>query len=80
MAFDEHPVMLQGIKDGTVIGTVVQDPFRYGHQSIEVLNELHKGNRSVIPKDGFINIPARTINASNVDAFRQEVQDRLAKK
>lgn len=80
MAFDEHSVMLQGIKDGTVIATVVQDPYQYGYQSIQLLNELHKGNKSVIPESRFIDIPARVINASNLDAFWQEIKDRLAKK
>jgi ribose transport system substrate-binding protein len=79
MAFDENPVMLQGIKDGTVIGTVVQDPFRYGSESIHMLHELHKGNRASIPADKFINIPARVINAANVDEFRKQTEARLAK-
>ncbi len=80
MAFDEHSVMLQGIKDGTVVATVVQDPYQYGYQSIHSLNELHKGNQAVIPKYGFVDIPARVIDASNVDEFRQGIKDRLAKK
>ncbi|HEX3602162.1 MAG TPA: substrate-binding domain-containing protein [Lacipirellulaceae bacterium] len=78
MAFDENPVMLQGIKDGTVIGTVVQNPYRYGSESIRMLDELHKGNRTRIPADRFINIPARVINAANVDEFRKETEARLA--
>jgi ribose transport system substrate-binding protein len=77
MAFDEHSVMLQGIKDGTVVATVVQDPYQYGYQSIQTLNELHKGNQAVIPKNGFVDIPARVINAANVDEFRQGIKERL---
>jgi ribose transport system substrate-binding protein len=80
MAFDENAATLQGIKDGNVIATVVQNPYQYGYKSIEVLNELHKGNKSVIPESKFIDIPARVINSSNVDAFWQEIKDRLAKK
>ena len=80
MAFDENSVTLEGIKNGTVIATVVQNPFRYGYQSIEILNELHKGNQSVIPQNQFIDIPARVIDASNLDRFRQEIKDRLGKK
>jgi len=80
MAFDENAATLQGIKDGNVIATVVQNPYQYGYKSIEVLNELHKGNKSVIPENKFIDIPARVINSSNVDEFWQEIKDRLAKK
>lgn len=80
MAFDENSSVLQGIKDGTVIATVVQNPYQYGYESIRVLNELHKGNKSVIPENRFIDIPARVIDHSNVDEFSQEIKDRLSKK
>jgi ribose transport system substrate-binding protein len=80
MGFDENPQTLQGIKDGTVVGTVVQNPYQYGYKSIQVLSELHNGNKSVIPENKFINIPARVIDSSNVDAFAQETKDLLSKK
>ena len=71
MGFDENRVTLQGIKDGTVVGTVVQNPYQYGYQSIKALNALHKGDKSVIPESKFIDIPARVIDKSNVDAFSE---------
>jgi ribose transport system substrate-binding protein len=79
MAFDENPITLEGVKDGTVVATVVQNPYQYGYESIRVLNELHKGNKSIIPESKFIDIPARVIDQSNVDAFRQEIEGRLGK-
>ena len=80
MGFDENTSTLQGIKDGTVVATVVQNPYQYGYKSIEMLNELYKGNKSVIPESKFVDIPARVIDQSNVDAFQQEIKDRLGKK
>ena len=80
MGFDENPATLQGIKDGNVVGTVVQNPYQYGYKSIQVLNELHKGNKSVIPEKKFIDIPARVIDSSNVEAFAQESKSLLEKK
>lgn len=80
MAFDENAVTLQGIKDGKVVGTIVQNPYEYGYRSVHVLHELHKGNKAVIPENKFIDIPARVIDAANVDAFMQEMQDRLSAK
>jgi ribose transport system substrate-binding protein len=80
MGFDENPATLNGIKEGTVVATVVQNPYQYGYESIRILNELHKGNKSVIPENKFIDIPARVIDKSNVDAFSKEISDRLAKK
>jgi ribose transport system substrate-binding protein len=79
MAFDENDATLQGIKDGNVVATIVQNPYQYGYKSVEVLNELHKGNKSVIPDNKFIDIPARVIDKSNVDEFWKEIKDRLGK-
>jgi ABC-type sugar transport system substrate-binding protein len=36
-------VTLQGIKNGSVHGTVVQDPYEYGKRSIEILHSLFQG-------------------------------------
>jgi len=80
MAFDEDEGTLQGVKDGNVVATVVQNPYQYGYESIHVLNELHKGNKSIIPESKFIDIPARVIDKSSVDAFWTEVKERLGKK
>lgn len=80
MAFDENPVTLQGIKDGNVVATIVQNPYEYGYRSIQVLHELHKGSKAVIPENKFIDIPARVIDAANVDAFIQEMQSRVSAK
>ena len=80
MGFDENSATLQGIKDGTVVATVVQNPFQYGYKSIQTLNELHKGNKGVIPANKFINIPARVIDSTNVDAFEQELKDQQSEK
>lgn len=79
IAFDENDATLQGIKDGTVVGTIVQDPYGYGHESIRVLNELHRGDTSSIPESKFIDIPARVIDASNVVAFWDDLNAKLGK-
>ena len=69
VAFDEDDATLAGIENGTVHGTVVQNPYMYGFKSIEILAELAKGNTSVIPADKFIDIPARQIRKDTVGEF-----------
>lgn len=76
IGFDEEAETLQGIQDGEVYGTVVQNPYRYGFESVRVLSALARGDKSVIPEDGFLDIPARQIRKDNVDEFRAEL-DRL---
>lgn len=69
IAFDEAPETLDGIKKGTVHGTVVQNPYMYGYKSVEVLKHIVAGNHSVVPASKFIDIPARKIRRDNVDEF-----------
>ena len=87
--FDENDATLQGIKDGTVIGTVVQNPYEYGYQSAKVLSELLKGNKKVIPESKYIDVPARVVTkdgrdigdmkTENVDEFWADLKDKTGK-
>ena len=79
IGFDENPVTLQAIKDGSVHGTVVQDPYEYGYRSIKVLHALAKGDKSVIPENKKIEFPARQIRKDNVDAFWSDLNSKLGK-
>ncbi len=74
IGFDEADETLQGIKDGHIIGTVVQDPYNYGYESIRILKGLVAGDQSVIPESKFIDIPARTITKENVDEFWDDLK------
>ena len=85
--FDEDDVTLQGIKNGTVIGTVVQNPYEYGYQSVRVLSELLKGNKKVIPASKYIDVPARAVTkdgrkiggkpTENVDEFWADLKEKV---
>ncbi|MFP6885930.1 MAG: substrate-binding domain-containing protein, partial [Opitutales bacterium] len=74
VGFDENELTLQAIKDGDCVGTVVQNPYRYGYESMKVLNALLKGDTSVIPDSKFIDIEARTITKDNVDSFWDDLK------
>lgn len=69
IGFDENDITLQAIKDGTCAGTVVQNPYMYGYESVRVLNELLNGNQDVLPESKYLDIPPRTITKDNVDEF-----------
>ncbi|MCP4504832.1 MAG: substrate-binding domain-containing protein, partial [Fuerstiella sp.] len=74
VAFDEDETTLQAISDGEMYGTVVQDPYKYGYESVRVLAGLARGDESVLPEGGFLDIPARQIRQDNVQAFRAELK------
>lgn len=48
VAFDENEETLQGIKDGSIIGTVVQNPYQFGYQAIEILASLARGQPGIL--------------------------------
>jgi ribose transport system substrate-binding protein len=74
VAFDEDEATLQGITDGAIHGTTVQNPYQYGYKSVEILTALAKGDESVIPEGNFINIDARNIRSDNVAEFWAELK------
>ena len=78
VAFDEAPETLEGIRRGTVHGTVVQDPFMYGYASVELLNALCKGDASKLPANGSLPVPAKAIKQGNLAAFEAEMKARAA--
>ncbi len=79
VGFDEEDVTLQAIVDGTVHGTVVQNPYEYGYQSVKVLKALFEGDDSMIPTNKFINIPARQIRKDTVTEFWADLNEKLGK-
>ncbi len=78
VGFDEAPETLAGIRDGSVQGTVVQDPYNYGYRSMQLLNAVCLGKPDALPKGGFIDIPAVTVTKDNVDAFEADLKKKLA--
>jgi ribose transport system substrate-binding protein len=78
LAFDEFSDTLQGITDGHIYATVVQDPYNFAYRSMELLHALSLGDRSQIPASKTIYIPERVINKDNVKAFWDDIK-RLTK-
>ena len=78
IGFDEDPITLGGVREGTIVGTVVQDPYQWGYQGMKLMADYLEGNSSEIPADGLIIVPGQVIDQSNVDAFEAELKARVA--
>jgi ribose transport system substrate-binding protein len=76
-AFDEGAEVITAIKDGTVLGTVVQDPYGYGFESIKLLHALNQGDMSTIPTNGIISISAKVIRKDNAEAFWKDLKAKI---
>lgn len=74
VGFDEHPDTLQGIEDGLVHGTIVQQPYAFGFRSVEFLSAIARGGSVDLPETNRIYIPYREIREDNVQQFQADVQ------
>jgi ribose transport system substrate-binding protein len=77
IAFDEDPITLGAVREGTFAGTVVQDPYQWGYQGMHLMAKYLEGDKSGIPADGLIIVPTKVIDATNVDAFEEELRARI---
>ncbi len=77
VAFDEDPITLGGVREGTIAGTVVQQPYEWGYQGMKLMAAYLEGDTSMIPADALVIIPTAIIDASNVDAFEAELKARI---
>ncbi len=69
VCFDEDDQTLAGIKEGSIHGTVVQQPFEFGYQAILMINRILDGDRSEIPPSKQRFVPTLVVRKDNVDEF-----------
>lgn len=77
IGFDEDPITLGAVREGTFAGTVVQDPYSWGYEGMKLMAAYLEGDMSGVPADGLIIVPTKVINQSNVDAFEAELKERI---
>ena len=78
VAFDEDPITLGAVAEGSFAGTVVQQPYEWGAQGARVIADYLKGDKSKIPSDGIMSIPGLTLTTANVKQFQEDFQKKLA--
>jgi ribose transport system substrate-binding protein len=79
VGFDEEDDTLQGVKDGFIHATVVQQPYQFGYQSVKILTALARGEDAGIPPSKVIEVPTKIIKKDNVDAFWSELKQQRGK-
>lgn len=73
IAFDEEDETLAGVKSGAIHATVVQQPYEFGYQSVQMMAKVLGGDRSVIPANKQQIVPTLIIKQADVDAFRTKI-------
>jgi ribose transport system substrate-binding protein len=74
VSFDEQDAVLQGIIDGHVFGTISQQPYYYGFESMRILHGLANGDKSVLPPNDFFEVPIVEVTRGNVEKFWAELK------
>lgn len=72
IAFDQEEDTMNGIKDGTIAGTIVQQPYQFGYESVMLLDKLAKGDKSGIPANKLNIVPTQVINKSNIAGYEAD--------
>ena len=79
IAFDEDPITLGAVKDGSFAGTVVQQPFEWGYQGMKLMAAYLEGDKSQITADKLIIVPTKIIDKGNVEEFEANLKATLGK-
>ena len=64
--FDEQDALLQAIKDGNAHGTISQQPWEYGYESVKMLKNILDGKQ---PETAFHEVPFLVVTKDNIDEF-----------
>jgi ribose transport system substrate-binding protein len=79
VGFDEDQQTLKGIAEGVIDGTVVQQPYEFGYQSMIKMAKLIEGDKSVIPENKLDIVSTQIVDKSNVADFSVKIKELLAK-
>ena len=79
VCFDDERETLAAIKEGTIFGTVAQQPFDYGYQAVKTAAQILRGDRSAIPGNKMIFVPTVVIQRNNVDDYSKKLDQLLGK-
>jgi ribose transport system substrate-binding protein len=50
IGFDENDETLDGIREGSIFGTVVQDPYNFGYEAVKVMAGIAKGDPKALDR------------------------------
>ncbi len=72
IGIDDDPIVLDAIRDGSIDGTIAQNPFGHGYITCKALTYLIDG---YTPKEGvyFINSGVAVVTADNVDSYSEDL-------
>ena len=74
VGFDEEPDTLQGVEDGHIVATIVQQPYEFGYQAIKMMNAYLEDDNTA-PADGLSYVETLVIGPDKVVDFRERLNE-----
>jgi ribose transport system substrate-binding protein len=75
VCFDEEDETLAGVKSGDIEGTIVQQPYEFGYQSMRLLARLNRGEKDLIPEDKKMIVPTLVVRKNGVEEFQKKLNE-----
>jgi ribose transport system substrate-binding protein len=78
IAFDEDQRTLAAVEDGRIYATIVQDPFMFGAEAVQMLEKVRNGKFLSLPvSNGAVGVHCKAITKNNLAKFRTQLSTRL---
>jgi ribose transport system substrate-binding protein len=74
VGFDDDPITLGGVADGSIAGTVVQQPFEWAYQGFKMMAAYVKGDKSVIPANKLDIVPTKILYKDDIAAYEANLK------
>lgn len=74
---DESVQTCLAVSEGKEFGSVAQQPFEFGYQSIKLLAKLHRGEQPDLPADRIVFVDTYVIRPDNVEEVERQIADKL---
>ncbi len=73
VCFDEEKATVAGVKSGAISATIVQQPYKFGYESLKLMNKVLHGDLKAIPANKQMIVPTRAITKANIAGFEVEM-------
>lgn len=77
ISFDEDPLTLGAVREGTLEGTFVRYPYSWGYEGMKLMAVHVSGDMSGAIEDGLIIVPTKVSSQENLDVFEAELLARV---
>jgi len=79
VCFDQEPETIQGVKEGAIFSTIVQQPFEFGYQSVKMMAAVARGDKSSVPANKLNIIPTQAIGKNEIDDYAKKLAEMTGK-